>query len=351
MSDHTSNTMLCGIQTGSVWHEGAFDKEVIPNHPDGAYTGGCLATLFFHLEALCLNEHLWMGDSGATFQLTMIHDPLLAEAKQCGILSWLDQDAAGSDGKRWTTEDWTKRMSPLCDAGVRDMNLLSDLVLADASGFSAAVSPDKVWQVRGLYGKRASRSGSALASAYDGMADSLKKDVASLLDGNGEQSIVIPPIPALILAKASSPEDIVELTFEMRHKLSPIRSAFRDYEQAVKDDSLPKTKRLRAQRDLARICEDLARPFADTDAVDIAEWNIGEWLDVEKLEEGKVLGALAGKPLKLLAQWYRRRRVLQLFTLRRKYLAIASYSQLISKVFKFELNDTHVATFKLLSDQ
>lgn len=198
-----------------------------------------------------------------------------------------------------------------------------------------------------------------LQGAYDALSSSLSADIDALRKRGRRVGVFIPPIPAIILSKISTPQEIAEAALEVRENLAPLRKAFHVYEQTVKDDSLPLRESLSALRSLESIASALSKRYERHDVLSMTEWrdvfNIVpkdmEDLDETGLNEGKILKFLLGLPVKRLTKFLRNRRILYLLRLRERFLNIREYGTLIQKVYGFEISNSQVASFREISER
>ncbi len=198
---------------------------------------------------------------------------------------------------------------------------------------------------------------SPLQAAYDDLSSALKTDVELLRAAGRPIDIFIPPIPAIILDKVSSPKEIPEATLEVREKLSSVRSAFRDYEIAARNDKISLKESLSARYRLHDISKNLSLKYDNFDRITVTE--LRDTFDIlpkspkelSEFEEGKISKFLFGKPFTRAISLYRNRNIMYLFRLRDQFLRIKEYGHLIKKVYGFDVTDKEIQELEVQKDK
>ena len=183
----------------------------------------------------------------------------------------------------------------------------------------------------------------SILAAYEKLATAARRDHEAVSRFRGVETIFIPPIPAIILSKISKPEELGEELLSVRVKLKRVRSAFREYEALLRDDSLPLSKSLDAQKALKSVLEDVSRPFDAKGLSVLTEWkDVSEIVPVDAdfdADDAKSLTKfLLGKPLEALAKTLRRRKFLQLYSLRSQYFQISGLNRIINRLWGHDVD-------------
>jgi len=191
----------------------------------------------------------------------------------------------------------------------------------------------------------------SLQNAYSSLSRAAQEAVRSLNDYRGVEEVFIPPIPALIMAKASSFNDIPFAVLEFRERLEPVRRAFTEYNLTISDSSVSLKKSLRAMTLLKTVVEEISRPFDDQGKRVIAQWtDLGELIpydgDFDADDAKSLTKLLLGKPLEFVLNRLRRRRFLPLYSLRSEYMGRTDTQALVKKLWGRDVTDSDVAEGK-----
>ena len=188
----------------------------------------------------------------------------------------------------------------------------------------------------------------SLQSAYASLSRAAEEAVRSLNDYRGVDEVFIPPIPALIMGRASSLDDIPWVVLEYRERLASVRNAFVEYNLTISDPSVSLKKSLRAMALLKTVVEEISRPFDDQSKRVIAQWTdlaqlIPYDADFDPEDVKSVTKLLLGKPLEFVLSRLRRRRFLPLYSLRSDYLRRDDIHALVKKLWDYDLRSCDVA--------
>ncbi len=187
---------------------------------------------------------------------------------------------------------------------------------------------------------------SLLFKAYGEMSESLRKEIEELQQFLKTNTVYVPPIMALILDRCSEPANIVELTLEMKEKLRPLRQAFKEYENKFRDSSVSLKDSLTAAKELKRSVEQLRLVEPKNGEYILSEWRDGLSLlpDLDSLESSDtgLTKFFLGKPAEWIANRIKNRKLITLFNLKKEFLNIQEYHQLIKKVFSYDITEQDV---------
>jgi len=191
----------------------------------------------------------------------------------------------------------------------------------------------------------------SLQNAYDSMSSAAREALRCLQEYRGVEAIYIPPIPAIIMGKASSLDDIPYAILDLRDRFAPVRDAFTDFEHTISDPSTPLKKSLRAMNLLKTVVEEISRPFDDQGKRVVAQWSdVSELIpfdgEFEADDAKSVTKLLLGKPLEAILARLKRRHFLPLYSLRNAYLTRSDTHTLIKKLWGSELTDADVSVGK-----
>jgi hypothetical protein len=196
--------------------------------------------------------------------------------------------------------------------------LPSSSVRAVAQGFPNYLHPsvrDKLYQ----------QLSSALQTAVE--------TVAREFDGI---HVFVPPFPALVLSRASTPARIPSEVLALREEYSDFRGKMRELErERLQATSI--NDRLMATRQIEQLGKEVARPFAQPSRMKIesALRYIPDAAGVAANPTNPVGWAqlLLGKPTEALVSWYRRRPVAKLVRTAKDVGAMSDYDGLLAKHF------------------
>jgi hypothetical protein len=199
--------------------------------------------------------------------------------------------------------------------------------------------------------RKSIRATLSLQSAYAALSRAAQEAVRWFDEYRGVEEIYIPPIPAIIMGKASSLDDIPYAVLDLRERFAPVRKAFADFDQTIADPSTPLKKSLRAMTLLKTVIEEISRPFDDQGKRVVAQWSdVGELIPFDgdfDADDGKsVTKLLLGKPLEVVLARLKRRRFLPLYSLRNDYLKRDDTHALIKKLWDCDLTDADVGLAK-----
>jgi len=187
---------------------------------------------------------------------------------------------------------------------------------------------------------------SLLFKAYGELSGALRKEVEELQQFLKTNTVYVPPIMALILSRCSEPANIIDLTLEMKEKLRPLRQAFKEYENKFREPSASLKGSLRAAKDLKRSVEQLKLVEPKNGEYILSEWRDGLSLlpDLDSLESSDtgLMKFFLSKPAEWVVNRIKNRKLMMLFNLKKEFLNIREYHQLIKKVFSYELTDEDV---------
>lgn len=209
-----------------------------------------------------------------------------------------------------------------------------------------------------LMNRQQQRAISLLEKAYATLSEELRGMLQRLRAAGRQCQVYIPPIPAIILSRATSYDSLGLVAREMHLELEATRRAFAQYELTIRDDSLPIGESLaaldRLESGLQQLAED--QPYR-------AQLQVSEWKDVggllsagldglELKDAGSLTGFLLGQPVKLLGRSARRRQAAYLPTVKKDFFKIAGYGRLLQACFKTDIGTSHIAYAKdVLSDR
>jgi hypothetical protein len=225
------------------------------------------------------------------------------------------------------------------------------LALCRGLGLSYLPAPDEVEVLAASAELKRSRAfAGALGKAYGEMSRSSRQEITRLLEAGRHIDLFIPPIPALILSHISDPAELEDATLNLRHEMGPLRTAFREYEQTVQDDSTPLKESLKALQRLEAVSREATKAYDSRGAAAVAEWrdildvfpSKLEDMDLDSLQEGKLVKFLLGKPLSQIAKALKFRRIIYLARLKERFLNIRHYGSLMQRVYGVELNPQQV---------
>ena len=172
---------------------------------------------------------------------------------------------------------------------------------------------------------------------YSSLSQGLQKYMDEIVDYTRTDEVLIPPISAIILNKASSVKDISEILLETRNKMKKLRSAFREYEEHLRDKDRPLKDRIRIIRDIQLISYELSKPYDYFDSIHLTElpdiWSFMEDISEGELSLSKLAGKLLDKPLRYLIKRLRLRNAHYLFSLRQKALSAPNQLKKINTFF------------------
>jgi hypothetical protein len=181
---------------------------------------------------------------------------------------------------------------------------------------------------------------STLMDAYYQLSKTLKNDIELLINRGRKIDLFIPPVPAILLNKVSKPEEIGEELLNMRRQFSKARENFREYMEKIQDDNSTLRQSLNASKSLGKQLKELTRPYDKRDITSMVHWddlidiipeNLTE-VSLERLTIKEILKTL-GIPLKLIINKIKMRNVVHLFRLKKEFLEICNYNNLVRKVF------------------
>jgi hypothetical protein len=183
---------------------------------------------------------------------------------------------------------------------------------------------------------------SLLFKAYAELSNSLRKEFEELQQYLKTNTVFVPPIMAMVLERASKPEDIVEIALELKDRFRPLREAFKEYEYKIGDPSLSLKNSLHAIKELKHSLEQLTSD-QNTGNFIVSEWRDGLSLlpdsdSLESIDTG-LTKVFLGKPLEWIVNRIKNRKIIGLFNLKKEFLNIQDYHRLIRKVFSHELKE------------
>lgn len=187
---------------------------------------------------------------------------------------------------------------------------------------------------------------SLLSRSYERLSKDLREDILRLVKAGSNKKIFLPPIPAIILNRATGIEDVVEKGIELRGQFADLRAQFTEYEMKICDDSLPIRESLEALNQLDAALNIISPPTEKSLATAITEWR--DLTDVSKVLDGltsdeavSLIKTGLGVPLKVIAQKLKTRKVSYLSVMRKDFLNI-----LIQRVFGHDISHYHIQSLR-----
>lgn len=318
------------------------------------------------LEAVVLHEEL------VTFQLPQVdengderpvsvlatEDPLLGPLVTRGVLRvidipWQDHtDATFVDfwrlesrnrrhGGRTTGQPPTNRrdVDP-----VHVTNSLDQLRRARNAGMSFTPGLDDQSDFMLRYAQERGRTiQPLLIKAYAELDQAMAREIADLRTFGRSIPVYIPPITGVVLEGARDLDVLANVALRVRDEMAETRNRFVQYESVIRDDDRPLRESLSAARSLQASMEEITKPHG---AFDIR--NIEEWKDMGTLIQAGLQGIstedanglfqfVVGKPAKEVGKYLKRREVLHLAGLRKRFLEIREYGSLLRTKLRMEL--------------
>jgi len=191
--------------------------------------------------------------------------------------------------------------------------------------------------------KGKSKISSIIYDAYSTLSKATMNEIELLKSSGSPIKIFIPPIMSVILDRASSPKDILDLILEMRKNSQKIRSNFKNYEETIKSEHSTLKENIKAVHELQAINQSLTDAYQKRDIINIAEflnslipkkiWEVNK----EDLDFKNISSLLLKEPLESLARRIKIRGIMYLIDLKSKFLEIKQYGYLIKKIWDYEL--------------
>jgi hypothetical protein len=167
---------------------------------------------------------------------------------------------------------------------------------------------------------------------YNDLASSIDLDLQSIAQFSDMTPLRLPPMALLILDSAHSEADLVDAIFRLRDELTDCRRQLSGFETAIGDPELPLKQRMAARQELSQLTEILKSPFAVRDLSELCEWkDVSSLIDLDALSEGKILGAVLGKPTKEAVKKLRERKVRHFVDMKTRIYNIAGYETLLKR--------------------
>lgn len=203
--------------------------------------------------------------------------------------------------------------------------------------------------------KGKTRINSNIYNAYSSLSKAAKKEIQSLKSVGSFVKIFIPPIMAVILDRITYPKEIPTAIMEMRNKSEKTRMTFKEYEETIKNENISLKESIKAANELASINHRISHSFDKKDTLNIKELinnlipsNIWE-PNKDDIDFKSLLSIFLKEPIESLSRRIKNRGVMYLIDLKSKYLEIKKYSQLIKKVWNYDLDDNDIAKWEKYS--
>ena len=165
-----------------------------------------------------------------------------------------------------------------------------------------------------------------LYRAYGELWRALSEDTRELVQSGRTYPLPVPPLAALVFRRAKNREAIGSELLAVREEIRVAREAFDHYKQIILDPNRPLADALDAKTELDNIFHSLRLPYSEG-RVSLYSWsdflslpkNLFDGLDAQDFESGSLIRMLLGKPLELIIEQIRRRKVAILFKAKRNY--------------------------------
>lgn len=282
---------------------------------------------------------------------------LFAQFAESGVIDFHQDSFVAQSNEEY---DIAHEMGLVDDEFDVDMYLLMDLrAIRFAFNRGLAYVPDysrTCVSAMSLLEQQRAQQSSLLQQTYTDISGELQVAVQRLVDAGSDKKLFIPPIPAIILDRATSAEDICRRAIEVRDEFSDLRTTFKNYEAKVRDDSLSLGESLNALDELERAVNAACPRSSESLSTKVSEWrdltDASKWLDgISTSESGGILKLAAGKPLQVAASKLQARRVSYLSKLCKQFFRITNYGTLVQRVLGHDITDAQIQRAKSKDDE
>lgn len=179
-----------------------------------------------------------------------------------------------------------------------------------------------------------------LLQLYSRLSEALKADVTDLFDDHKEEVAFIPPFASLVLARATTKEDIIQRILDIRDEYSTLRSRFKALE-AERREATSIAERLKLRKQQRYLLNEVGTAFERHSVLSL-EGILRYVPDVIKPVTGptdpsKYSANLVLVPIKTLVSWWQRRPIAKFFDLADKVKEVDSYQNLLGRFFGDDL--------------
>jgi hypothetical protein len=175
----------------------------------------------------------------------------------------------------------------------------------------------------------------------------------------GTRRLILAPILAIVLKRASYAAEIPYALLEIREQLLPLRGRFAEYLALLREPFVPRKTKTKEVTRLNRSFTEFLKPYGSEaarfrmildggDGVSLREFLESELHLSEPLTESEFVKIIvkAKIPIDLLTKWVRKRRIGSLYSLRQEFNQIDNYSYLLNKIWHYQPTTADLETIR-----
>lgn len=180
---------------------------------------------------------------------------------------------------------------------------------------------------------------------YAQIAKALETTISEVYDDFHEKVAFVPPFSSIILSRSRKPTDIIENILVLRNEFAKTRKGFNELElERLNSSNL--RERIKITKRQRQLLEDAAKNFDKLSKINIIN-TIKYIPEVIKpitapADPTKYSANLLLQPLELILEWWRKRPIIMMYSLKDKLFEISEYQDLINKLFPNALNKNNL---------
>jgi hypothetical protein len=171
---------------------------------------------------------------------------------------------------------------------------------------------------------------------YAQIARALETTISEVYDDFHDKVAFIPPFSSVILSRSRKPANIIENILELRNEFAKTRKGFNDLELG-RLNSTTLRERLKITKRQRQLLEDAAKGFGKLSKLNITKTirYIPEVINpiTDPVDLTKYSANLLMQPLEFILEWWRKRPIIKMYSLKDKLFQISEYQNLINKLF------------------
>lgn len=178
---------------------------------------------------------------------------------------------------------------------------------------------------------------------YSNIAKALSETITNVYDDFQEKVAFVPPFASIILSRSKDRSDIIKVALELRYEFEDTREGFNKLEIERRESKNLKERARISQRQ-RQLLEDASKSFDKLSKLNLQSTikYIPELIKpaLNPTDPTKYSSNLLLQPIELVIEWWRKRPIHKMYSIKDKIFEINDYQNLISKFFKIEKKES-----------
>jgi len=183
-----------------------------------------------------------------------------------------------------------------------------------------------------------------LFKTYKYFSSEEQESLGNLLLEARRREITIPPIPAIIFDRCTSPKEILNEAFALREELEPLRKRYNEYLEIIRNPSIPLRQWDKEAKKITKSFNVFLKKYNQidivnhrvvldgTDGISKLSKDTADYPEIPLTKKG-FIDLIAKYSIEKIADYLRSRRISQLFNIRDIYYNLPNHMILINKLW------------------